>query len=335
MNNIGPVLVIGCGSIGKRHVENLIGLGMTNVLAFDVSKDRLARIQAKYGADIVDTLEEAWKCKPSVAFITTPTNLHIPMALEAARHGCHLFIEKPLSDSLDGVRELMEVVTAANLVTLIGCNMRFHPGLRKVKELVEAKSIGTITSARVETGKYLPDWRPSEDYRKSYSASAELGGGIILDAIHELDYIRWILGEVDSVVCFSGKVSHLEIHAEETAAILLRFGNGAIGEVHLDYIQRTPSRTCQIIGDEGTIRWDNLAGTVRLYQARTSQWVEFEDPTGWTANQMYVDEVRHFLQCLTRSEPSAQDIHQAARILRIALAAKQSEKSLRVETIND
>ena len=323
-------LVIGCGSIGTRHLANLKLLNAGEILACDPREDRRREASTRIDVEASATLEEGWKRDPNVAVIATPTSTHVPLALEAAQRGCHLFIEKPVADRLDGLGELVDVVTRRGLVTLVGCNMRFHPGLMKVKRLLEEKAIGRVVGARVEVGSYLPDWHPWEDYRETYSALAHLGGGVILDAVHELDYIRWMLGDVRAVACFTGKESGLDIETEDTAAILLRFAEGAIGEVHLDYVQREYSRTCQIIGDGGTIRWDYAAGEVRLYSGTTQQREVFRDPPGWEPNSMYVDEMRHFVRCLAGEEKPALDVFEGRRVLEVALAAKESASTGRV-----
>ena len=238
------ILVIGCGSIGKRHIRNLKALNVRDIIAHDLRMERCREVEQEYGVKAYDDLEEALAQKPDVALICTPTSLHIPPALSAARNGCHLFIEKPLSHSLDGVDELLEIVARKNLITLVGCNMRFHPSIALVKELLGKESIGKVLCARVQTGQYLPDWHPWEDYRQGYSANKSLGGGIILDGVHEIDYITWLLSEVSQVVCFSDKLSSLEIDTEDTAEILLRLKSGAIADtatltMHLS--QLTPS----------------------------------------------------------------------------------------------
>ena len=328
-------LIIGCGSIGNRHIGNLMANGAGKILAFDIRADRLCEVESKYDIEALNNLEEAWEQQPDVALITTTTSTHIPLALQAAEHGCHLFIEKPLSDRLDGVDELFEAIRRRNLVTLVGCNMRFHPGLKTIKKLLDEGAIGRVVAARVEVGHYLPDWHPCEDYRQGYSSCRDLGGGVILDAVHELDYIRWMLGEIESVSCFAGHLSHLQIETEDTAAILLRFNSGAIGEIHMDYVQRTYSRSCHIIGDEGTIRWDYSSGEVRYYSAATRQWQIFSNPSGWEPNQMYLDEMKHFSRCLAGEEKPAQDAVEAARILQVALAAKASAETQQVVKIRD
>jgi predicted dehydrogenase len=318
------VLVMGCGSIGKRHISNLLSLGIRPLVVYDIHKERTQEIETLYSLPTTNTLDSTWELQPNVALICAPSSLHIPLAIEAANHGCHLFIEKPLGDSLAGIDELLQLVAKNHLFTLVGCNMRFHPALLLIQSLLESRTIGRVISMQVEVGKYLPDWHPQEDYRKNYSAQKKMGGGIILDAIHELDYIRWLLGEVKSIVCFADHLSHLEIDTEDTAAILLRFANQEIGEVHLDYVQRSSNRSCRVIGDEGTIVWTSASGKVSWYTAASQQWQEQVLAPDWRTNQMYLDELIHFFHCLKEQKKTMQDVEEGKRVLEIALAAKQS-----------
>jgi len=237
------LLVIGCGSIGERHIRNLKALSVGDIIANDISVNRLVEIEKAYGIKTYIDIEEALAQKPDAVLIATPTSSHLPQALVASKRGCHLFIEKPLSHTLDGVDELIEIVAQKKLVALISCNMRFHHSILLMKELLDRGSIGKVISARLQSGFYLPDWHPDEDYRESYSANKHLGGGVILDGIHEIDYIRWFLGEIRQVFCFAGKFSNLEIDTEDIAEILLKFETGAIAEIHLDYIQRFRGRS--------------------------------------------------------------------------------------------
>jgi predicted dehydrogenase len=321
--------VAGCGSIGKRHMKNLRALGAGEIIAADLRADRREEIEEALGIRAMASLEDVWVRAPDAIVIAAPTALHLPLALEAAERGVHLFIEKPLASAWDGIERLMKLAQERNLVSLVGCNMRFHPGLVKIKRLLAEQAVGRIIAARVDAGQYLPDWHPWEDYRQSYSARAELGGGVILDMIHEIDYIRWLLGEVAGIFCLAGKLSSLDIDTEDTAALLLRFQSGALGEIHLDYVQRARSRTCQIIGEEGTIRWDFWAGNVRWLAAGKEHWQEFQNPAGWQLNDMYLAEMRHFINCLARRTRPEQDLFEAARVLAIALAAKTSARNAR------
>lgn len=315
-------LVIGGGSIGKRHMRNLLSLGQ-KVIALDTREDRCTEAREKLGIAAYSDPAEAWARKPAAVFVTTPTSHHLAPALEAAERGCPLFIEKPLAHETNGLDALLAEVEARGLVTLVGCNLRFHPGLRKAKELLESGAIGRVLAVRAEVGQYLPDWHPWEDYRQGYSANARLGGGVILDDIHELDYVRWLGGEVEEVTGYALRTGCLEIDTEDMASLLLRFRGGAVGEVHMDYIQRVYSRTCHVIGLEGTLRWDVAEG-VRLWRKAEGRWEGFPLPAGWSPNDMYLDELRHFLGCLDGKERPCQDVFEAKRILEVALAAKRS-----------
>lgn len=319
--------VIGCGSIGKRHIRNLLSLEAGAVLAYDPVESRRREMGEMPQVEIVDSIDGAWGWKPDAVLVCSPNIHHVEHAVRAVEHDCHLFIEKPLSHQMEGVDRLIQLIRKKKRVSLVGCNMRFHPGLKKVKELVEQGAIGPIVGARAEFGQYLPDWRPQSDYRRSYSARRDLGGGIVLDAIHEIDYLRWLAGGVKMVSCLMDKVSHLEMDVEDAASMVLRFENGAIGEVHVDCIQRSYKRACRIIGEEGTIEWDFSKGEVLWFSAESREWRRFVNPDGWQVNDMYLDELRHFLHCL--SDPavqSVQDAAEGARALEIALAAKQSSR---------
>lgn len=322
------VVVLGCGSIGRRHLGNLRALGVDALAAYDPLTERLHEVATALEVTPFASLDDVWRWAPTVVFVTAPTSQHLELALAAAEHGCHLFIEKPLADRLAGTEQLVRLVQERGLVSLVGCNLRFLPGLQAVKRWLDAGAIGRVVAARIEFGQYLPDWRPGSDYQASYSARRALGGGIILDAIHEIDYARWLLGEPLDVACFAGSLSHLEIETEDTAAILLRLPN-AIIEIHLDYVQRVYSRTCQIIGDEGTIRWEYTSGEARYYRAGGRCELAF-NPAGWTPNEMYLAELRHFLACLAGEATPALDVAGGRRVLQIALAAKQAAAEGRV-----
>ena len=293
-------------------------------MAFDVQAECRTAVTDRFNIPAVATLEEAWSQGVNVALITAPTNLHIPLALDAAKHGCHLFIEKPLGHSLDGAEELISAVRERQLTTLVACNMRFHHGPATIKRLLDQGAIGTVISAHLDGGQYLPDWHPAEDYRKNYSANSSMGGGVILDGIHEIDYARWLFGEITEVYCQGGKLSSLEIDTEDTADILMKVASGFSVSIHLDYIQRTYWRTCKIVGEEGTIYWDINRGDVGLFAASEKSWSSHASPKGYEINQMYLDEMNHFIGCLNGTENSTQPVSEAKRVLEVTLAIKDS-----------
>ncbi len=315
--------IIGCGSIGKRHLRNLKHLGFQELLAFDIQESRCQEVQKEYGVPAYRDRNEILDQRPQVAFICTPTRSHLEDAVWAARAGCHLFIEKPVADSLEGAAALLDLVEQRRLLTMVGCTFRFHPGLRQAKALVDQGALGTIISARAQFGQYLPDWHPWEDYRQGYSARRDLGGGVLLDRIHELDYLRWLLGEVTEVGALMGHLSHLEIDTEDTVEVLLRFARGAFGSIHLDYVRRLYDCSLEIIGDQGLVRWSYQDHRISWYLARDGVWSGQAWPR-YDGNAMYLEQLRNFFQVLEGKESSALTAAEGYRVLAIALAAREA-----------
>jgi predicted dehydrogenase len=328
-------LVVGTGSIGQRHIKNLLRLEAGEVTAFDLSPERRGETVSQFGIAVFDDLDKGLAARPDAVLVTTPPDAHVEVASRAARAGCHLFIEKPLSHRLDGLDELERLVADGNLVSLVGCNLRFHPALAEAKRLVATGAVGRVVAVMAQFGQYLPTWHPWEDYRRMYSAHRNQGGGVILDAIHEVDYVRWMLGEVAEVACFADKLSDLDLDVEDTAALVLRFESGAIGEIHLDYVQRDYSRNCTLIGDGGTIRCDLAAAHTSVYTEGTGRWDIACSLPDWDVNEMYVDELRHFTRCLSGLEQSVCDIRQGRRVLQVALAARLAAQTRTVERPED
>jgi len=317
------ILVIGCGSIGQRHIKNLLKIGVNKILVFDPDKKRcqqVKKISSKVNTSL--TLDSLWKENPKIAFVTTPTSLHLKYATMAAKRGCHLFIEKPLSNKIEGVKTFLSIVKKKNLISLVGCNMRFYWAIAKIKQLLVDNSIGRVISARIEAGQYLPDWHPKEDYRKMYSAKKKLGGGVILDGIHEIDYCLWFFGNVEKVISIYGKLGPLKIETEDIAEINLKFKKGPLANIHIDYLQHPYGRSCKLIAEKGTICWDISEKKVKLYSAKTKKWKMFFEPKKYDLNQMYIDEVKYFLNCVKEQNKSFNDVFLGFKTLEVALKAK-------------
>lgn len=319
------VVIIGFGSIGRRHFENLHSLVDDDVLIC-TKKQRIGNIPHK---NIFSSLQDCIKQKPDIGFVTNVTNLHIKTALELTKAGCHIFVEKPLSNSIKGIKSLIDIVDNKQLITLMGCNMRFHPCLLAVKDLISSGKIGKIISVRAENGSYLPDWHPDEDYSKGYAARKDLGGGVVLTCIHEIDYLYWLFGDVKEVYSLSGKLSTLKIKSEDLSTIIFRFKNNIIGELHLDYFQKPSSRNCKIIGSEGTIHCDFATNTVKYYDVKKKKWVITLHLKRYDFNFMYMAEVKHFLDCIRKKKKTINDVHQGFKILKIAMAILKSSKTKR------
>ena len=320
------VLIAGLGSIGRRHLANVRLLepdaSITIWHQHSGPSDRNGGTNP--GQCDVYSLESALDTRPDVALITGPATTHIETALALADAGVHLLVEKPFSHSLDGVDLLIERCDVRHIALLVGYNLRFSESLQAVKHALDAGQIGRVLSIRAEVGQYLPDWRPDSDYRRGVSARSELGGGALLELSHEIDYVRWLVGDVIEVSARVGHLSDLETDVEDVAEILLGFTNGAIGSVHLDMVQRAPTRTCRVIGSEGTLHWDGLTDRVDLYSSITQTWTVASRPESVDRNDAYVAELRHFFDCAAGTAAPLISGIDGRRVVQIALAARQS-----------
>ncbi len=325
-------VVLGVGSIGQRHARNLQALGH-EVLAFDADPSRLAEATAALGIEALPALEAAADRKPDGALVCTPPASHLGLARAALDWGSHLFVEKPLAPTSAGVEAFLEEARQRGCRILVGSNLRFFRPLQRVKALVDEGRIGRVLSVRAQCGFYLPSWKPGTDYRETYRAHAVQGGGILLDAIHEFDYLRWIFGEVREVFATTGRVSGLDLDVEDLAEVTLRFASGTVGQLHLDYLQRSYRRDCEVIGERGVIVWDYIGRRVTLFAEEPDRWQGFGEPIDVNHNEMFVEAMRHFVRCLEGQEAPVVDGGDALQTLRLVEAVKASAAGHRWVTL--
>ncbi|MGA7574961.1 MAG: aminotransferase class III-fold pyridoxal phosphate-dependent enzyme [Terriglobales bacterium] len=326
-------LVVGCGSIGRRHARNLKALGVRQLGFCDTSAEALKQCREEVRGEVFGDLGEALQgFRPDIVLICTPPVYHVEEALAALQARAHVFIEKPLSHESSGIQVLMAEARRHDRNVQIGYNMRFHPGLQILKELIDSGKIGRVLWLNAEAGQYLPDWRPWQHYRESYSARNELGGGIILDGSHELDYICWLLGRPTEVTCRAEHLSSLDVDVEDSAWIYLSFPERRRAELHLDFVQRTYSRSCKVVGETGTALWDFNVQEVRWFSAEQPGWNAI--PYVFETNDMYVAEMVHFLESLGIGTGPMVDLEQSRDVIRVVEAAKKSSEEGRAQTLN-
>lgn len=344
------ILIAGMGGIGQRHARNLRALlgdkvqiaayrvrGLTHVLTDRLEVEPAADLAERFRLEVFQDLERALATGPDAVFVCNPTSLHLPVALRAAQAGCHLFLEKPISHSMAGLAELEAQVQAHNLVTLVGYQLRHHPCIQQLRSWVQAGAAGRVLAVRAEVGEYLPGWHRYEDYRQMYAARADQGGGVILSQIHELDYLGWIFGWPRAVYALGGHASNLEIDVEDTASILMETmvaGTPIPVHVHMDYLQRPARRTCQVIGDQGSLLVDLVGLTARRWDGRGEE-VERVAYPDFNRNQMFVEETQHFLACVAGREVSRVPVTEGAKSLGVAIAAMRSLAEKRVVPLEE
>ena len=320
------ILIAGLGSIGRRHLRNLAALGEQDILLLRTRRSTLPE-EDLTGYPVENDLQAALEHKPQAVIVTNPTALHLEVAIPAARAGCHLLLEKPISDTLERIPQLKQALAEGGGQALVGFQFRFHPGLQKAKQILDAGGLGSLVAGRAHWGEYLPNWHPWEDYRQSYAARPELGGGVVRTLCHPLDYLSWLLGGVNSVWAYTGSLAGLDLVVEDTAEIGLRFTSGCLGSVHLDYVQRPPVHRLEIIGSRGTLCWDNADGAVKLFLAgEQADWQTFPAPEGFERNQMFLAQMAHFLEVIRgKAKPvcSLDDGIQAQRLINAVYRSAQ------------
>jgi predicted dehydrogenase len=333
------ILMAGLGSIGQRHLRNLrllLGpdveitahrvLRATPVLTDSLGVEQGSNLETKYNVTTFSSLDEALARKPDAVFICNPSSLHIPVALAAAEAGCHLFIEKPLSHSLEGLDRLIAQAEKKNLIVMVAYQMRFHPCLKRVKAALDAGALGPVVSARAEIGAYMPGWHTYEDYRTTYAARADLGGGSVLTQIHEIDFLGWFFGPPSRVFALGGHLSSLEIDVEDVASSLLECNVGGRKipvSLHQDYLQRPGVREVRIVGENGKLFADLERLTVTIFD-EAGKVASHDDFAGFQRNELFLDELRHFIHCVEHGETPCIPLRDGASSLATALAIKQS-----------
>ncbi len=318
------ILVVGYGSIGKRHVQNL--LTIPNIEIIICTKQKIKNPSIKK-IKIIKSISDCLKENPNIGVITNESSFHIKTSTKLAKSGIDLFIEKPLSNSLKGTKELVDIIKKRKIITQMGCQFRFHKCIKEIKQLISTNKLGTIISVKSECGSFLPDWHPNEDYSKSYAARTELGGGVVLTNIHEIDYLYWLFGDVSKVFSVTGKYSELKISADDLCAGILEFKNNVIAELHLDYFQKPDFRSCKVIGTKGTVVWDSNTNTVMLYDNKKNKWIKILKWAKYNRNLMFKEEIRHFLLCVKKRKTTINPVEKdGIETLKIALAIKKSSK---------
>ena len=318
------LLVFGCGSIGTKHASNAVKL--TNTAVFDTNQERAQTTAEITGARWFNRFDDALAWKPDGAVIAVPHDQHLEVASRVVNTGCSVLIEKPISHCMQGIDELLILAERRGCHVKVVCNMRFHPGPRSLREALQ--KVGRPLFARAQVGNYLPLMRPGVDYRDLYCARSSSGGGVILDAIHEIDYLVWLLGPVNRVTCDADRLSDLDIDVEDYAAIVLRHPAGVRSEIHLDYLQQFKRRGCEIVGTEGTLIWRSEGKqpevcSVHCFEERTGCWETLYQTDALDVERPYQELMRQFVELLDgASSTELLDGRTAARELEVALSAR-------------
>lgn len=333
--NIERILIIGHGSIGKRHLR----IARETLPHADI---RILRHQPcmetpKFADGCFANLTEACTFEPQAAVIANPAPFHLDTALTLTAADCHLLVEKPLSHTAKSIETLLHKVNAHNLILQVGYNLRYLPSLIQFRDLIRVGTIGRVLKVHGEIGQYLPSWRPDTDYRQGVSARRDLGGGVLLELSHEIDYLRWIFGEVAWINAWQGRQSALEIDVEDSVHLTLGFVPGAkrnapVAFINLDFIRHDTTRRCTAIGEKGSIRWDGLTGKIEERPARSREWLQvYNHPI--QPDNSYRDQWLNFIACIQTGSTPQVTGEDGLAVMRIIEAARASSitKGARVD----
>ncbi len=316
------VLVVGTGSIGARHIANLLSLG-ENVSTYSYRRE--ARTEPwRENVRSFDHLDAAFAAAPDAIVIANRTDQHLDIALRGARDGRALFIEKPLSHSLTGIDDLVRESEDRALVVETGFMLRLHPNLVWLKSFLDAGELGDLFYCRAVVGQHLPDWRPLQDHRRSYSASADCGGAIF-DLVHELDLVAWLFGPIEAVHAMTAHVERLQIESEAIAQVGLRTAGGLLAQVHMDYVRPVYGRTLEVVGSRGVVSWNYVDGTISIATPGNGTRTAHQVPASFARNELFLTEMRHFVARLSDSSLAPlSSLADGVAALRTALACHQS-----------
>jgi predicted dehydrogenase len=331
-------LIVGCGSIGTRHLHNLKSLGLSNIAIYDENKTKLNKLSKEYGVIKFNSLDSALSIfKPDFSIICTYPSSHVKLALSCINFNSHVFIEKPLSSNLYGVEHMLKKADGKNLKIAVGYNLRFDMGLNLLKRNIK-KNIDPIPlSILSEWGHNIKWWKPGTNFKNHYIL--QKGNGIILDDSHEYDYVRWLLDDdVDSVYCQTRKSKKIKTETESIASIILKFKKGTIATFVIDYMRPYYERKCHVICENGDLKWNYVPknGSWKQYGAKATSSVNSRflnhkktktENFIVRLNDMYLNEIDDFINSIIKNKQPLVNGWDGLKTLKIGLAALSSSKS--------
>jgi len=335
-NVVKRAAIIGCGSIGRRHIENLREIGITDIVAFRSRQGHLKDLNPKFGVQEYEDWNAFLDVKPDIAIISNPTSLHLEIASRLIPFVRGIFIEKPLSNSLENVPEFLNLIKANKTISFVGFDLQFHPIVKVIKEVLNKGNLGAPLVLQAQVGHWLPDWHPYEDYRRAYYARKDLGGGVALTLIHEVHLAMDLFGGAKNVVGFFPKSDALPLEVDVIADLMIKHESGFVSQLHLDFLQSVPNRQGIISCEHGWIHYDFINPRVIVKTKEDEKYqVIWEDP-GFKGNDVFLNEMKTFLRYVSEGRfRNPVDAWQATRSLAIVMTAFDSAEKERVSEIPD
>ena len=272
---------------------------------------------------IVRSVKEAIGLNIQAAIVSSPTVFHIEQSIELASAGIHMLIEKPLSVSMLGVEQLMEKIHQNRCIVNIGYVLRYDDAARRFKQLLHESKIGKITNVRIECGSYLPDWRPTLDYKNSVSALPELGGGVLLELSHELDYMHWFFGVPVSVYANLHNSKTLGVKVEDQANLLMQSREGYPLTVQIDFHRRHPTRVCNVQTTNGELTWNAVKKSVSWLPVNGDKSIEYFE---CEKDYVYTKQLKCFIGSNELNYKPIVSLQDGLNVMKLVNAARESDR---------
>ncbi|PKI04623.1 oxidoreductase [Shewanella sp. 11B5] len=306
-------VVIGLGGIATRHRKNIKQL-LPGVKVYSLSASgRNITLPIEHADAVLSSMSEVIQLKPDFVIIASPSSLHSQHAIPLIEANIPILIEKPIAATTAQANALVVAFVEHRTPVAIGYCLRFMPAALKLKAIIDSNLLGDIYHCACNVGQYLPDWRPSKNYLSTVSANAELGGGVLLELSHELDYLQWILGDLKFEHAILRSSNELNLTVEEIADLTLSTGSGIICQLHMDFLQRIPQRKCQFMGLKGRVEWDLVENSITVFNQQGTQLI-YSEPT-WDRNIMYLDMLKSFIAQIHNDLNDNSTVSQAAKTI--------------------
>jgi len=320
---IKRVALVGLGSIGRRHLRLLKVLRPEIEVILVRSGHGSSWPEENLSKESVSSIDEVIAKSIDAAIISSPAPYHVQQAIQFLKAGIPLLIEKPLSHNMDDIQELKDLSDRIRVPIMVGYVLRHSMDLHCFHEMATKQAVGRAIRVLIECGSYLPDWRPEQDYRMAASARKDLGGGVLLELSHELDYANWLFGPFQSVEATLLNSGTLEIDVEDTADLILTSKSGLTISVHLDFCRPDVVRQCTLEGSEGCLSWDGINHSVRLQ--RESGEIGFW-PFTVERDDKFIKQLSHFLFSIEQGDEPKVTLDDGIAVMTLIEAARRSSR---------
>jgi predicted dehydrogenase len=317
--------IIGLGSIGKRHLGIIKESRPDLKIVIVTSSKSKTRLFSQNNIVFVNSIKNAIEQKIDAAIICSPSPYHLLQAKKLADSGIHVLVEKPLSNKLKDIKNVLKFDQNKKIINLLGYCLRYDPLAIKLKNIIKSNKYGKIKHVQVVCESFLPNWRPDQDYRESVSAQKKLGGGVLLELSHELDYVCWIFDSMFSVSAILENNRKLKIDVEESASLKLLSNNGYKINIYLDFASNNLRRFCKVSFESGQLIWDILAKELSWINLDKSKEIKYKHK--FDRNYVYKQQLKHFFNCIENHHSPKINFKDGINVLTLIEAAIKSNST--------